>query len=184
MRVLGISGSLRAGSYNTALLRAAERLLPAGAELEILGGLRDVPAYVEDDDTEPAPAAVARLRAAIAAADALLVATPEYNGSVPGWLKNVIDWASRPRGASVLRFKPVAVIGATTGSFGAVWAQADLRKVLATAGARVVDGELGVARAHEAFGPDGELLDEGGREVLRGLVTLLVEEASPERIAA
>src|SRR5680860_1116679 len=129
MIVLGISGSLRGDSHNTRLLRAAARELPVDAELRLFEGLREVPPYDEDDDREPAPAAVARLREAIAGADAVLIATPEYNSSIPGQLKNALDWASRPRATSPLRFMPVAVIGASTGAFGAVWAQAELRKV-------------------------------------------------------
>src|SRR5581483_5052719 len=119
MRILGISGSLRVGSHNTRLLHAAAGLLPDGVELELFEGLRDVPPYDEDADVEPAPAAVARLRAAIADADALLISTPEYNSSVPGQLKNALDWASRPRAAAALRDKPVAVVGASAGAFGA-----------------------------------------------------------------
>ena len=130
MRVLGISGSLRRDSHNLALLRAAADALPPGAELEIFEGLADVPPYNEDDDVQPAPAAVARLRAAIADADAVLISTPEYNHSLPGQLKNALDWASRPLAQNVFRGKPAAVIGASTGMFGAVWAQAEGRKVL------------------------------------------------------
>src|SRR5919201_2502646 len=140
MRVLAISGSLRRGSYNTQVLRAAERLLPADVEFRLFDGLKEVPPYDEDDDVQPAPAAVARLRDAIAGADAVLFSTPEYNSSLPGQLKNAVDWASRPRATSVLRNKPVAVVGASTGAFGAVWAQAALRKVLGSAGARLVEG--------------------------------------------
>ena len=130
MRILGISGSFRRDSHNTRLLRAAAELLPPGAELWLFDGLADLPPYCEDADTHPAPAAVEYLREAIESADALLIATPEYNASIPGVLKNAIDWASRPFPDNALRDKPVAVIGASTGLFGAVWAQADLRKVL------------------------------------------------------
>jgi chromate reductase len=143
-----------------------------------------VPHYDEDLDTPEPPAEVARLRDAIARADAVLFATPEYNSSIPGSLKNAIDWASRPRAESPLRFKTVGVMGATTGSFGAVWAQAELRKVLGSAGARVVDGEVALAHAQDGFADDGSLRDEGLREQLRALVGLLVAEASPDRVAA
>src|ERR671929_824677 len=149
MKVLAVSGSLRSDSYNAKLLRAAERLLPAGVELEIWDGLKAVPPYDEDDDVEPAPAAVAALRAAIAGADALLFATPESNSSVPGQLKNPLDWVSRPFAKNPLRGKPVAVVGASAGAFGAVWSQAELRKVLGAMGARVVEG--GVAVGHVFF---------------------------------
>ena len=130
MRILGISGSFRRDSHNTRLLRAAADLLPPGAELWLFDGLADLPPYCEDADTHAAPAAVEYLREAIESADALLIATPEYNASIPGVLKNAIDWASRPFPENALRDKPVAVIGASTGLFGAVWAQAELRKVL------------------------------------------------------
>ena len=152
MHVLGIAGSLRAGSHNARLLLVARRLLPAAARLELFGGLAAVPPYNEDLDAAQPPVPVAALRAAIARADALLIATPEYNGSIPGVLKNAVDWASRPFPGNALRDKPVAVIGASTGMFGAVWAQAELRKVLRTAGARVVDGELAVGHADLGFG--------------------------------
>src|SRR5437763_15782132 len=142
MNVLGISGSLRRDSHNTALLRAAAELLPEGVELELWDGLKTVPPYDEDDDLESAPAAVAERRAAIAGADAILFATPEYNHSIPGQLKNALDWASRPLATNPLRNKPAAVVGASTGAFGAVWAQAELRKVLSATGARVVDAEV------------------------------------------
>jgi chromate reductase len=184
MVVLGISGSLRADSHNTRLLEAAALEMPEGVRFEVWDGMRDVPHYDEDLDTPEPPVEVARLRDAIAQADAILIATPEYNSSIPGVLKNAVDWASRPRGESPLRFKPVAVMGATTGSFGAVWAQAELRKVLGSAGARVVEGDVALAHAQDGFADDGSLRDEGLREQLRELVRLLVEEASPERIAA
>jgi chromate reductase len=184
MVVLGISGSLRRDSHNARLLRAAARELPDGAELRIFDGLRDVPPYDEDADGDPAPAAVARLREAIAAADAVVIATPEYNSSIPGQLKNALDWASRPFPACSLQFRPVAVIGASTGAFGAVWAQAELRKVLGASGARVVKEDLPVAYAHEAVGPEGELADEGLRARLRELMAGLVAEARPAAVAA
>src|SRR3954467_10432306 len=151
MRVLGISGSLRRDSHNTKLLRAAGYLLEAeGAEFVLYDGLKEVPPYDEDDDVDGGTGApVERLRDAVARADAVLFATPEYNGSIPGQLKNAVDWLSRPRGANALLNKPVAVVGASTGMFGAVWAQADMKKVLATAGARVShEGEVPVPQAN------------------------------------
>jgi chromate reductase, NAD(P)H dehydrogenase (quinone) len=184
MQVLGISGSLRRDSHNRKLLRTAAELLPADVELELWDGLKEVPPYDEDDDTDPAPASVARLRAAIAGADALLISTPEYNSSVPGQLKNAIDWASRPIATNVLRNKPVAVLGASTGAFGAVWSQAELRKVLAATGARVVDAEVSVGHAHERFDQDGRLVDEDLRGQLRALTELLVAELRPRLAVA
>jgi chromate reductase len=173
MKVLGISGSLRRDSYNTSLLRNAP------VALELWEELKSIPPYDEDDDVEPVPPAVARMRAAVAGADAILIATPEYNASVPGQLKNAVDWLSRPLATSALRNKPVAVVGASTGAFGAVWAQAELRKVLATAGARVVEGDVAVGHAHERFDEQGTLTDENLREQLDEVVHALVAETAP-----
>ena len=186
MKVLGISGSLRRDSYNTSLLRAAADLFGEEVELEIWERLKAVPPYDADDDTDSAPAAVAEFRATIAGADAVLFATPEYNSSVPGQLKNALDWASRPIATNVLRNRPVAVVGASTGAFGAVWSQEELRKVLAAIGARVVQAELAVGHAHTRFDEEGRLVDEDLRErlgeVTAALVAAAVERA--ERIAA
>jgi chromate reductase, NAD(P)H dehydrogenase (quinone) len=178
MKILGISGSLRRGSYNTSLLGAAAGLLPADVEFELWGGLKEVPPYDEDDDTEEAPAAATALREAIADADAVLFATPEYNSSVPGQLKNAIDWVSRPLATNPLRNKPVAVVGASTGAFGAVWSQAELRKVLAATGARVVEGEVAVGHAPTRFDEDGRLVDENLLEQLEEVVAVLVDAAA------
>ena len=177
MKILGISGSLRRGSYNTSLLGSAASLLPDDVEFEVWGRLKEVPPYDEDDDTEVAPAAVAAFREEIAGADAVLFATPEYNSSVPGQLKNAIDWASRPLATNPLRNKPVAVVGASTGAFGAVWSQAELRKVLAATGARVVEGEVAVGHAPTRFDEDGRLMDENLLEQLQEVVDGLVAEA-------
>jgi chromate reductase len=177
MNVLGISGSLRRDSYNTSLLGAAAGLLPDEVEFELWRGLKEVPPYDEDDDTEEAPAVVAALREAIAGADAVIFATPEYNSSVPGQLKNAIDWASRPLATNPLRNKPVAVVGASTGAFGAVWSQAELRKVLAATGARVVEGEVAVGHAPTRFDENGRLVDENLLEQLEEVVAGLVSEA-------
>jgi chromate reductase, NAD(P)H dehydrogenase (quinone) len=174
MKVLAISGSLRRDSHNSKLLRAAAELLPSEVEVELWDGLKAVPPYDEDDDTDPAPAAVAQLRAAIAGADALLIATPEYNSSIPGQLKNAVDWASRPVATNVLRNKPVAVIGASSGMFGAVWAQAEMRKILGQAmGAKVADVEVAVGRAFDKFDEDGRLVDDDVREQLRNTLGVL-----------
>ena len=175
MTVLGISGSLRRDSYNTKLLRAAEELLPASAELQIWDELKAVPPFDEDD--EPGPGVVESLREAVARADVLLFATPEYNASVPGQLKNAVDWLSRPVATSVLRGKPALVVGASTGAFGAVWAQAELRKVLATAGARVVEAEVAVGHAPTKFDEDGALIDDEIEDQLREALEVLMVEA-------
>jgi chromate reductase, NAD(P)H dehydrogenase (quinone) len=176
MRVLAISGSLRHGSHNSRLLRAAAALAPPSVELEVFEGLKDVPPYDEDDDVGSGPDGARRLREAIDAADAVLIATPEYNSSLPGQLKNAIDWASRPFPDNALRNKPVAVIGASTGMFGAVWAQAEARKVLSATGARVIDVELPVAGADEAFDGD-RLADEELHHRLREILDELVAAA-------
>lgn len=177
-RLLGIAGSLRSGSHNRELLRLAASVAPGGVEVETWEGLRDVPPFDEDAETSP-PLPVARLRAAVAAAGGVLVVTPEYNGSIPGALKNALDWASRPVATNPFRGKPVAVIGASKGSFGGVWAQAEARKVLGVMGARVVEAELPVAKAHERLAePDEELLAS-----LRDTLALLAGAAA-ERAAA
>jgi chromate reductase, NAD(P)H dehydrogenase (quinone) len=180
-RILGISGSLRAGSHNTSLLRAAAKLTPPGAQLVLYEGLRELPPYDADRDVEPADPAVARLREAIDSADGVLIATPEYNGSIPGVLKNALDWASRPFPDNALRGKPVAVVGASTGLFGAVWAQAETRKALGVIGAEVVDSELPVGQADGAFSKDGELIEPEQRQALAELLGVLAARAAPCR---
>jgi chromate reductase len=178
IRILGIAGSLRRGSHNAQLLRAAAQALPSGVELELYDGLAELPHYNEDIDTDPRPEPVTRLRDAIAAADGLLIATPEYNGSIPGVLKNAIDWASRPFPGNALKGKPVAVTGASTSLFGAVWAQADTRKALRIAGADVLDGELPVGQAHMAFNDEGQLVEPEVQTALSELVGVLAAQAS------
>ncbi|HEY4450797.1 MAG TPA: NAD(P)H-dependent oxidoreductase [Solirubrobacteraceae bacterium] len=183
MRILGLSGSLRRDSHNTRLLAGARALLPAGVELVVFDQLGAIPPYNEDDE-HPTPAAVAALKAAIADADAVLVATPEYNGSISGVLKNALDWVSRPIADTPLRGKPAAVVGASTGLFGAVWAQAEARKVLATIGARVVDRELPLAQAHEALGADGLPLERDTVEALSATLDELIELAQAQAVGA
>src|SRR4051812_48040598 len=182
MKVLGLSGSLRAGSHNSKLLRAAADLLPPGAELVEFDGLKAIPPYDEDDEAA-GHEAVAALRAAIADADAVLLSTPEYNHSLPGQLKNALDWISRPIAESPLRNKPAAVVGASTGLFGAVWAQAEGRKVLAALGARVLDRELPVGQVEDAFDGD-RLADPDLALALGNLLAELVGDESRARRAA
>jgi chromate reductase len=184
VRILALSGSLRRGSHNTLLLRAAAELAAPGDEIVLWSDIGALPHYNEDDDVEPAPAAVAELRSAVRAADAVLIATPEYNHSLPGALKNALDWASRPHASNVFRDKPVAVIGSSAGIFGAVWAQAELRKVLAAMGARVTDIELGVGQANTRFDDAGRLVDESVREQLRTALRTLADAADPVLAAA
>ena len=182
MKILAVSGSLRAGSYNTALARAARELAPPDVEVELYEGLARLPAYDQDLDEGSAatPPAVRKLRQRIEDADALLFVTPEYNGSIPGVLKNAIDWASaRHRGSSFTN-KTVAIAGVTTGEFGAIWAQQDLRKVLGISGARVIHGELPVPRGQEVFDETGRLIDPLVAERLREHLTHLVAEAQPQ----
>ena len=176
-RLLAISGSVRRGSHNRELLRAAARALPPGAELVPWDGLARLPHYDADLDGADAPAEVEELRAALRAADGLLIATPEYNHSIPGSLKNALDWASRPFPDNALRDLPAAVVGASTGLFGAVWAQAEVRKVLAAAGSRVLDDELPVGQADAAFAADGALADPGLAAELQRIVRELTAAA-------
>jgi chromate reductase len=188
MRVLGISGSLRRDSFNTALLRAAAERLPGGVEFLAFERLAEIPAYDADLEQDgETPEAVAALRAEMRDADAVLVSTPEYNSSIPGALKNALDWASRPAGESALMGTPAAVIGASTGMFGAVWAQAETRKVLGALGGRVLEREFPFPRAHEAFA-DGELTlspeqSEALEDILRELIAS-AEEANEARAQA
>jgi chromate reductase len=176
MRLLAISGSLRRHSHNSALIDAAAAVCPHTVDFHVWGRLAEIPAY-NDDLGEPPPAAVVDLRTQIARADALLIATPEYNGSVPGALKNALDWASRPYPENCLRRKPVAVIGASTGLFGARWAQAELRKVLKTIGASVLETELPIASAHMAFNEDGTLRQPELTLALCNILAELVDRA-------
>ena len=184
MRILGIAGSLREFSHNRRLLRAAGDRMPPGAALVEWMGLAEIPAFNEDEENDP-PAVVKAFLAEIDEADALLIATPEYNASVPGALKNALDWASRPFPENVLRYKPCAVIGASTGLFGAVWAQAEVRKALKASGAHVLESELPVGLAESAFTEDGGLADDELAARLHDLLADLVREVeSPVEEAA
>jgi chromate reductase, NAD(P)H dehydrogenase (quinone) len=175
VRILGISGSLRRDSYNTALLRAARETAPPGVKLELFDGMRAIPPF-DEDVGESVPIAVHRLRQALDSADAILFATPEYNTSIPGQLKNALDWVSRPIGSNVLRGKPVAVIGGSSGRFGAVWAHAELRKVLAAIGARVVRSQLSIPLLHESLDSD-RLVRPHEHAAMTEVIAELVREA-------
>jgi chromate reductase, NAD(P)H dehydrogenase (quinone) len=183
MHVLAIPGSLRAQSLNARLLRHVAEQAPDGVGIELYeqARMKAIPPYDEDDDGEPAPEAVAELRDEIDRADGVLIATPEYNASVPGVLKNAIDWASRPEETTVLRNKPIAVTGASTGRFGGVWAQQDLRKILRIAGARVVATEHAVAQAHTHFDEEGRLTATNHRVGLLLVLDDLLAEIERDR---
>lgn len=173
LHVLGISGSLRKASYNTALLRAAAELMPAGMKLETFD-LLPLPMFNQDAE-KPFPGAVAEFRARVAQADALLIATPEYNSSVSGALKNAIDWASRSP-QQPLNGKPVAIMGASTGNFGTLRAQLHLRQILTHVGALPLGKpEVLVARAEQVFDPVGNLTDAAARGFLRDLLAALAK---------
>jgi chromate reductase, NAD(P)H dehydrogenase (quinone) len=173
LQILAIPGSLRAGSWNAALLRLAQERAPEGVSIDIWEGLGAIPPFSEDHEIL-APLPVEELRQAIAEADALLVATPEYNGGAPGQLKNAIDWASRPYGLATVVGKPAGVISASTGSFGGRWAQEEVRKALRLSGAAVIGEGLAVGKAAERL-VETELADE---EILTGIDDVL------ERLAA
>jgi chromate reductase, NAD(P)H dehydrogenase (quinone) len=163
VRILAISGSLRQGSHNTDLLRGAAAAAPDGVDVELYHGLEAIPPYDADDDVpgdQPDP--VRRFKAALADADAVLISTPEYNSSIPGVLKNALDWASRPLIESPVRNKPVAVMSSSTGMFGGVWAAAETRKVLGALGARTLEDTVAVPKADQrlADGVDAVLLAE------------------------
>jgi chromate reductase len=184
VRILALSGSLRAGSHNTAVLRAARDLEIAGADVVLFDGLAQIPPYSEDVEAAGLPHdAVEALRSALGEADAVLIATPEYNGSFPGALKNALDWASRPFATNPLRGKPVAVVSASTGSFGGLWAQADLRRVLGTIGARVVETQVAIPKAHTRVDAAGELVHADTIEQVGGVLEALVAEAAPVPVA-
>lgn len=181
MKILALSGSLRQGSHNTDLLQAAAAAAPDGVDIQLYDGLKEIPPYDADDDLPgDQPLTVTRLKQALAAADAVLIATPEYNSSIPGVLKNALDWASRPLADSPVRNKPVAVLSSSTGMFGGVWAAAETRKVVGALGARTIEDTVAVAKAHERLsdGVDAELLAE-----LRSVVDALAA-AVEARLAA
>jgi chromate reductase, NAD(P)H dehydrogenase (quinone) len=177
VHILGLCGSLRNGSLNFRLLEAAGRSITDDVSLELSAHVAALPLFDEDLEVEPLPHAVQRFHAAIRNADAILVASPEYNGSLTGPLKNALDWASRPAGDAVLRGKPLAVMGASPSRFGAAWAQAETRRIADRVGAHVIPLELPVAKAADAFTVSGDLRDPDLARRLQRLMTALVDLA-------
>jgi chromate reductase len=172
--VLGIVGSLRKASFNRGLLRAAVELAPNGMTITVWERLSEIPLYNEDVEKGGDPEPVAAFKEAIGKADALLIATPEYNYGVPGVLKNAIDWASRPPRRSVLDFKPVAIMGASRGGGGSSRGQLALRQSFVFTRSPVLfEPEVAVPRADEKFDADGRLTDEKTREYIRKLLEAL-----------
>jgi len=172
--ILGIAGSLREGSYNRAALRAATELVPEGVRLETfdIGGL---PGFSQDDEQQP-PAKVVELKQRIRSADAILLVTPEYNYSVPGVLKNAIDWASRPYGDSAWSGKPVAIMGASVGTLGTARAQYHLRQMFVFLNMYAVNQpEVMISNAAKRFDEQGNLTDETSRKLIQQLLDELVK---------
>jgi chromate reductase len=173
LNILGIAGSLRRDSYNRAALRGARELVPDGAKLDIFE-LNGIPCFNQDDELQP-PAKIIELKTQVRAADAILFVTPEYNYSIPGVLKNAIDWASRPYGDSAWTGKPVAVMGASIGMFGTARAQYHLRQVFVFLNMHPLNQpEVMIAKAAERFDADGNLTDEKTRDLIRRLLQDLV----------
>ena len=173
-RILGIAGSLRRQSYNRSALRAARELAPAGVTVDIFE-LDGIPLFSEDDERQP-PAKVIELKKRIRDADAVLIVTPEYNYSIPGVLKNAIDWASRPHGGSAWSKKPVAIMGASIGKFGTARAQYHLRQVLLALNTHPINQpEVMIGNAAEHFDGRGNLTNEVTRELIRQLLQNLVD---------
>ena len=182
MRIVAISGSLRDGSHNTELLRTAAAHAPEGVEIELYDRLKEIPPYDADDDGAGGqPFAVEHFKAALREADAVLISTPEYNSSIPGVLKNALDWASRPLVESPLRNKPVAVLSSSTGMFGGVWAAAETRKVCGALGARTVEDTVTVPKADQRL---AEGIDQTLRDELATVVAALVAAVEARAAAA
>lgn len=176
LTILGIAGSLRKGSFNRAALRAAQQLVPQGVTLETFE-IDGLPGFNQDEEQRP-PQKVVELKARIRAAGAILLVTPEYNYSVPGVLKNAIDWASRPYGDSAWAGKPVAVMGASVGALGTARAQYHLRQMFVFLNMPAVNQpEVMIANASQRFDAQGNLADEGSKKLIRDLLQSLVELA-------
>lgn len=176
IHILGIAGSLRQGSYNASVLRAAVELVPTGATLEIFD-INGIPLFCQDEERDP-PAEVIRLKSRIREADAILIATPEYNYSVPGVLKNAIDWASRPYGDSAWSGKPAAIMGASVGALGTARAQYHLRQMMVFLDMHPINQpEVMISAASQRFDEQGNLIDAASRDLISKLLEKLVERA-------
>ena len=178
IRVLAIAGSLRRASYNRRLLEAIEQLAQGPVDVDIYEGGLGIPLFNEDSEGDLTPDVVLDLRRRIRSADAVLIASPEYNSSITGVLKNMIDWASRPYGQSAFDGKPVSVVGASPSRFGALRSQETAIVVLRSAGARVVGGPHPVVRVFTLVDPDGRISDEATLEMLQGVLTELAGAAA------
>jgi chromate reductase len=171
--ILGISGSLRRGSYNSATLRAAQELAPQGSKIDIFD-LSDIPGFNQDHEAQP-PEKIVEFKQRIRSADAILFVTPEYNYSIPGVLKNAIDWASRPYGDSAWNGKPVAIMGASVGAFGTARSQYHLRQMFVFLNMYPVNQpEVMIASAHKSFDEQGKLTDEASRKLIQQLLQELI----------
>jgi chromate reductase len=176
IRVLGIVGSLRQASFNGALMRAAVELAPAEMKIDVFTALGEIPMFNQDVEAQGDPESVRRFKAAIQAADALLIATPEYNFGLPAVLKNAIDWASRPAGKSVLNGKPAAIMGATPGGLGTARAQMQLRQSFVfTQTQALLQPEVLVGKAHEKLDAEGRLIDAATAKVVQKLLQALAD---------
>jgi chromate reductase, NAD(P)H dehydrogenase (quinone) len=172
MKVLAISGSLRKDAFSTRLAAAAAGLAPDGADVTVYDGLDGIPGFNQDLEPDGVPSEVEDLRHRIESADAILVVTPEYNASAPGALKNAIDWASRPHGASALMGKPAAVVSSSPMPFGGIWANQQVRKAFSITGTPVAETELAIGKVGQKFDEAGDLNDD---ETRAQMVSLLAE---------
>ena len=175
MKVLAIAGSLRKDSFSSRLAAAAADLAPEGVEVELYDGLDDIPNYNQDLEPNNIPVGVEDLRNKMEASDALLIVTPEYNASVPGVLRNAIDWASRPHGASALQGRPAAVVSNSPMPFGATWANEQVRKSFTITGTPTVERELAIGKIDEKLGEDGTITDEAARDEVVAILLELEE---------
>jgi NAD(P)H-dependent FMN reductase len=175
MKVLAIAGSLRKDSFSSRLAAAAAGLAPEGVEVELYDGLDNIPNYNQDLEPDNIPAGVEDLREKMEASDAILIVTPEYNASVPGVLRNTIDWSSRPHGASALQGRPAAIISNSPMPFGGVWANEQVRKSFTITGTPTVERELAIGKIDEKLNADNQLIDEEARDNVAAILLELEE---------